>query len=85
MKYIVGTIITALILCVAAYFTLELWGIENPIAFDQLQKGLKTAMLVSGTSVLLLIVMSFFFKNNSKGYDKDRGNVAKPKSNQKLF
>lgn len=82
MKYIIGTIVTALILCVAAYFTLDLWEIENPITLDQLQKGLKTAMLVSGTSVFLLIVISFFFKNDSKGYDKDRGNVAKPKSNQ---
>ncbi len=82
MKYIIGTIITVLILCVAAYFTLELWGIENHITFDQLQKGLKTAMIVSGTSLLLIIVISFFFKNNIKGYDKNKGNVAKPKLNQ---
>lgn len=82
MKYIIGTIVTALILCVATYFTLELWGIENPITFDQLQKGLKTAMIVLGTSLLLIIFISFFFKNNSKGYDKSKGNVAKPKLNQ---
>ncbi len=82
MKYIIGTIVTALILCVAAYFTLELWGIENPITFDQLRKGLITTMIVLVTSVFLIIIIAFFFKNNSKGYDKDKGNVAKPKINQ---
>ncbi len=82
MKYIIGTIVTALILCVAAYFTLELWSIENPITFQQLRKGLITTMIVLVTSVLLIIVIAFFFKNNSKGYDKDKGNVAKPKINQ---
>ncbi len=79
MKYIIGTIITALILCIAAYFTLDLWGIENPITLEQLQKGLITAMIVGVTSILLIIVIPFFFKNNSKGYDRNKGNVAKPK------
>ncbi len=81
MKYIIGTIVTALILCVAAYFTLELWGIENPITLQQLRKGVTTAMIVGGTSLLLLVVIPSFFKNNNKGYDKNKGNVAKPKSN----
>ncbi len=79
MKYIIGTIVTALILCVAAFLTLELWGIENPITLEQLQKGFKTAIIVGITSLLLVIVVAFFFKNNSKGYDKTKGNVAKPK------
>ncbi len=82
MKYIIGIIVTALILCVAAFFTLDLWGIENPVTFEQLQKGLKTTMIVGVTSLLLLIVIPFFFKNNSKGYNRTKGKVAKPKSNQ---
>ena len=68
MKYIIGIIVTILILCVAAFFTLDLWGIENPVTLEQLQKGL-----------LLLIVIPFFFRNNGKGYDRNGGNVAKPK------
>lgn len=38
MKYIIGTIAVALILCTAAFFTLDLWGIENPVTLAQLQK-----------------------------------------------
>ena len=49
MKYIIGIIVTILILCVVVFFTLDLWGIENPVTFEQLQKGLKTTMIVSGT------------------------------------
>ncbi len=82
MKYIIGTIAVACILCTAAFFTLELWGIENPVTFEQLQKGLKTAMIIGVTSILLLIVIPFFFKNNGKGYDRTKGNVAKPKIGQ---
>jgi outer membrane assembly protein len=79
MKYIIGIIVTILILCVATFFTLDLWGIENPVTLEQLQKGLKTTMIVSGTALLLLIVIPFFFRNNGKGYDRSGGNVAKPK------
>lgn len=79
MKYIIGIIVTILILCVATFFTLDLWGIENPVTLEQLQKGLKTTMIVSGTALLLLIVIPFFFRNNGKGYDRNGGNVAKTK------
>lgn len=82
MKYIIGTIAVACILCTAVFFSLELWGIENPVTFEQLQKGLKTAMIIGVTSILLLIVIPFFFKNNGKGYDRTKGNVAKPKIGQ---
>jgi len=82
MKYIIGTIAVVLILCTAVFFTLELWGIANPVTFEQLQKGLKTAMIIGVTSILLLIVIPFFFKNNGKGYDRTKGNVAKPKIGQ---
>lgn len=82
MKYIIGTIAVACILCTAAFFSLELWGIENPVTFEQLQKGLKTAMIIGVTSILLLIVIPFFFKNNGNGYDRTKGNVAKPKIGQ---
>ena len=82
MRYIIGTIAVALILCTAAFFTLELWGIENPVTLAQLQKGFKTAMIIGLASVLLLIVTPFFFKNNGRGYDRTKGNVAKPKIGQ---
>ena len=35
MKYIIGTIAVALILCTAAFFTLDLWGIENFVTLAQ--------------------------------------------------
>ena len=82
MKYIIGTIAVALILCTAAFFTLELWGIENPVTLAQLQKGFKTVMIIGLASILLLIVIPFFFKNNAKGYDKTKGKVAKPGSKE---
>ena len=82
MKYIIGTIAVALILCTAAFFTLDLWGIENPVTLAHLQKGLKTVIIIGITSILLLIVIPFFFKNNGRGYDRTKGNVAKPKIGQ---
>ena len=68
MKYIIGTIAVALI--------------ENPVTLAQLQKGLKTVIIIGITSILLLIVIPFFFKNNGRGYDRTKGNVAKPKIEQ---
>lgn len=79
MRYVVGTIVTVLIFCAVAYFTLDLWGIESPITLEQLQKGFKTAIVVGGASLLWLIIASFFFKNNAKGYDRTKGRVAKRK------
>lgn len=79
MKYIIGTIITVLILCTAAYFTLDLWGIESPITIERLQKGFKTGIIAAGAALLLLIIIPFFFKNHAKGYDCTKGKVANPK------
>lgn len=80
MKYIIGIIITLIILTLGAYFTLDLWGVEMPITEEELKKGLLTVAIVGGVFLLLLVVVPFFFKNQNRGYDKTRGKVAHPRN-----
>ncbi|CEN48304.1 conserved hypothetical protein [Capnocytophaga canimorsus] len=37
-------------------------------------------MIVGGVSVLLIIFVPFFFKDNAKGYDKNHNGIAQPKN-----
>lgn len=82
MKYVLGIVITLIILCIAAYFTLNLWGIENPVSRENFQRGLITVGILAIVSVVVVVMLPFFFKNHAKGYDRNGGNVAKPKINQ---
>ena len=78
MKYFAGTIITLVILAVITYFVLLLWGI-NLISAEHFTKSLITFGILAFVSFMLTIIIPFFFKNNEKGYDMSKGNVAHPK------
>ncbi|MBZ4190109.1 hypothetical protein [Niabella beijingensis] len=78
MKYLAGIVVTAVILCIAAYLTLSVWGI-NPVDPAHLRKALITLGIIVVAAFLLTILVPFFFKNHSKGYSDNGGNVARPK------
>lgn len=83
MKYIIGIIVVLIILSVGAYFLLDLWGYDTLITPKELKKGAITVMIVGVVSVLLLIFVPFFFKNNAKGYNKNHSKIAQPKKSVK--
>ncbi|WP_392419672.1 outer membrane assembly protein [Capnocytophaga canis] len=79
MKYIIGIIVVLIVLSVGAYFLADLWEYDTLITPEQLRKSAVTVMIVGGVSVLLLIFVPFFFKDNAKGYDKNHNGIAQPK------
>jgi len=78
MKYFVGTIILLVILAIVTYFVLLLWGI-NLINAEHFTKSLITFGILCVVSFILTALIPFFFKNNEKGYDMSKGNIAYPK------
>lgn len=79
MKYLIGTLITAIILFLTLYGVLRIYDIT---LFDPalLQKLLITLSIVLVVSFLLTILLPFFFRDNFKGYDRTQGGVAHPKN-----
>lgn len=79
MKYIIGTFITFLLLMVAAYFILQIWGIDliNPENFRKAALSITITFILS---IFLTIVIPFFFKNHAGGYNQKEGNVAHKKT-----
>lgn len=78
MKYIIGTIVVLIVLSIGAYFLADLWG-YTLITFEALKKSAITVMIVGTVLILLLILVPFFFKNNTKGYDEKHQGIAQPK------
>ncbi|ATA73083.1 outer membrane assembly protein [Capnocytophaga canis] len=81
MKYIIGIIVVLIILSVSTYFLADLWEYDTLITPQELKKGAVTVMIVGAVSVLLLILVPFFFKDHDKGYDKNHNGIAQPKKN----
>ncbi len=78
MKYIIGIIVTSVILFIATYFILGIWGIDI-MSSENIKKTLITLVIILGVSFFLLIILSFFFKNETREYDNNKGNIAQPK------
>ncbi|MCF3109814.1 hypothetical protein LL912_13625 [Niabella sp. CC-SYL272] len=78
MKYITGILATAFILCITAYLTLSVWGI-NPVDPAHLRKALITLGILVVAAFLLVLLVPFFFKNHSKGYQENGNGVARPR------
>ncbi|MTG98386.1 MULTISPECIES: hypothetical protein [Myroides] len=78
MKYIIGVLLTLLLLLVTMYLALGFWGISM---FDamHLNNAFKTIGILFVASILLVLIVSYFFKNPHKGYDTTKGNIAHPK------
>lgn len=78
MRYLLGTLITFIILAIAAYFVLQIWDI-NLISKENFNRSMVTLIAILILSIVLNVVAPFFFKNYAKGYDASSGNVAQRK------
>lgn len=79
MRNLLGIFITFLVLALATYFVLQIWDIDL-ISSENFNKSLLTLGLLFLLSIALTIITPFFFKNHSKGYDTNSGNVAQSKN-----
>lgn len=78
MKKLIGTLIILLNIALIGILILRIWGIYI-VSIDEIVKSGYTLLLLGALIVILIIVYGAFFKNNSKGYDKNVGNNAHPK------
>lgn len=78
MKYLIGFICIAFVLFIATYFLLKVWGIEL-LAAENLNKTLVTLSIVAATSLILIVIIPFFLKNNASKYDQQNSGVAQKK------
>lgn len=78
MKYVLGFIVCVLVLISALYIVLGFWDITLFDGQDMINIY-KTLGVVTVVSVLLVLIVSFFFKRTHKGYDTTKGSIAHPK------
>ena len=78
MKKLIGILIVLLSLSLIGILILRIWGIYI-VSIDEIVKSGYTLLLLGALIVVLIVAYGAFFKNNSKGYDKEVGNKAHPK------
>jgi membrane-anchored glycerophosphoryl diester phosphodiesterase (GDPDase) len=78
MKKLIGTLIVLLSLSFIGILILRIWGIYI-VSIDEIVKSGYTLLLLGALIVVLIVAYGAFFKNNSKGYNKEVGNNAHPK------
>lgn len=81
MKYFLGILVTIIVLGLTVFGLLNLWGIEHPVSNEHITKSLITLGILAVVALILVVLLSFFFRNHSKGYAKGKG-VAGKKENQ---
>lgn len=79
MKYAIGVFVTALILFVATYFLLKIWGI-NMLDAEDFSRILYTIAIVIVTAfVLVVFILIPVFKKPDAGYNKNGDGIAQKK------
>ena len=78
MRYFLGVLVTLGILITILFFSLKIWNI-NLFNEQYLKDGWIIFAILFVTSILLAIIMPFFFKPHSLNYDKKAKGVAQPK------
>lgn len=80
MKYVIAFILTLLVLVTLAYFVLQIWDISL-FNSQYLTKTYTTLGILSIGSVILILIISFFFGGNRNEYDKTTEGIAQKKNN----
>jgi hypothetical protein len=78
MKKIIGIFIVILVIAFVGILGLRIWNIEV-VSLQTVIKSSATLLILGIAIVVLIISYGFYFKDNSKGYDKSVGNRAHPK------
>ena len=78
MKKITGVFIVILVIAFLGILGLRIWNIEV-VSLQTIIKSSATLLVLGIAIVVLIISYGFYFKDNSKGYDKSVGNRAHPK------
>jgi hypothetical protein len=78
MKKIIGVFIVLLVIAFLGILGLRIWNIEV-VSLQTVIKSSATLLILGIAIVVLIISYGFYFKDNSKGYDKSVGNRAHPK------
>ena len=78
MKKIIGIFIVILVIAFVGILGLRIWNIEV-VSLQTVIKSSATLLILGIAIVVLVISYGFYFKDNSKGYDKSVGNRAHPK------
>lgn len=78
MKTLIGTFVILLSMAFIGILILRIWGIYI-VSINEIVKSGYTLLLLGSLIVILIVAYGTFFKNNSKGYNKEIGNNAHPK------
>ena len=78
MKTLIGTFVILLSMAFIGILILKIWGIYI-VSINEIVKSGYTLLLLGSLIVILIVAYGTFFKNNSKGYNKEIGNNAHPK------
>lgn len=78
MKKIIGIFIVILVIAFVGILGLRIWNIEV-VSLQTVIKSSATLLILGIAIVVLIISYGFYFKDNSKGYNKSVGNRAHPK------
>ena len=81
MKQIFGIFIVLIVLFIFTYILGNIWDIQI-FSSNDFNNVMKTIALLIGSSLVIIILVGFFFKNQSKGYEKTEGIVGKKRENQ---
>lgn len=84
MRYFLGIFIVFGVLATILFFSLKIWGIEL-FSEHYLKDGWIIFTILLATSIILAILLPFFFKPHKLGYDETAGNVAQPKKNKEDY
>lgn len=78
MKKIIGVFIVLLVIAFVGILGLRIWDIEI-LSLRTIAKSGATLGILAVAIVILIVAYGFYFKDNSKGYNKSVGNNAHPK------
>lgn len=78
MKKIIGLLIVLVSIALVGLLILKIWDIEI-VSLAFVMNGFLSLILLAALLIVLIVCYGFFFRDHTKGYDQNKGNVAHPK------